>query len=325
MTVRRCRRLLSAAVLAALVAAAGRPATTCAETLVPPRPSAGCAATTVETGRRLERTIEVDGTRRYILDVPEGVRPQTPVPLLFDFHGFGHSGAGVWNVSRFKEIAAREPFVTVYPDGSTVHLLGRDGAGWDIFTVEGNRDLRFVARVLDDIERTYCIDLARVYATGFSNGAFLSHLLACTQADRFAAVAPVSGGAVSVPCAPPRAVPVLMFHARNDEMVAVERARAARDAWAGRNQCHGDSPLRQAVDDGGLSPAPAVSRCERYTGCRDDADVEYCEGDFGHHWPVEATERIWAFFRAHPMSRQVPSPVSIPANGGGSVWGPDRR
>ena len=321
---------------------------TFAETLVPPRPSAGCAATTVETGRRIERTIEVDGTRRYILDVPDSVRPQVPVPLLFDFHGFGHSGAGVWKVSRFKDIATREPFISVYPDGSTVHLLGRDGAGWDVFTSDDNRDLRFVSGLLDQIERTYCIDLARVYATGFSNGAYLSYRLACTQANRFAAVAPVGGAEVSLPCAPPRAVPVLIFHARNDEMVTVERARAARDAWAGRNQCGASNPDEKRGRNsfsgdkrvaspfsggGGLSPSPAVSRCERYTGCRDDAAVEYCEGDFGHHWPVEATERIWAFFRAHPMSRYVPSPVSTPrpgsgqapANGGGSGRGPDRR
>ena len=296
MTVTRGRRLLRAMALAAWVTGACRPATTGAAAPVPPRPSAGCAATTIEAGRRLERTIEVDGTRRYILDVPEGARPQQPVPLLFDFHGFGHSGSGVWNVSRFKEIAAREPFITVYPDGSTVHLLGRDGAGWDIFTTDDNRDLRFVSALLDQLERTYCIDLARVYATGFSNGGFLSYRLACTQANRFAAIAPVGGGEVALPCAPPRPVPVLIYHARNDEMVAVERAHAARDAWATRNQCEGDRPR----SEGGLSPSPSPS-CARYAGCRDGADVEYCEGDFGHHWPVEATERIWAFFRAHPM------------------------
>jgi len=335
--------LLIAVALAAWGTGADRPTTTSAAAPVPPRPSPGCAATTIETGRRLERTIEIDGTRRYILDVPEGARPQEPVPLLFDFHGFGHSGGGVWNVSRFKDMATREPFITVYPDGSTVHLLGRDGAGWDVFTTDDNRDLRFVSGLLDQLERTYCIDLARVYATGFSNGAFLSYRLACTQANRFAAVAPVGGGEVSLPCAPPRAVPVLIYHARNDEMVAVERARAARDAWVTRNQCREPAEKRgrnsfSVADDsgekrvasafsggGGLAPTPAVSRCERYTGCRDGADVEYCEGDFGHHWPVEATERIWAFFRAHPMSQTVPSPVSTPANGGWAGRGPDRR
>jgi len=320
MTVRRCRRLLIAVALAAWGTGADRATTTSAAAPVPPRPSPGCAATTIETGRRLERTIEIDGTRRYILDVPEGARPQEPVPLLFDFHGFGHSGGGVWNVSRFKDMATREPFITVYPDGSTVHLLGRDGAGWDVFTTDDNRDLRFVSGLLDQLERTYCIDLARVYATGFSNGAFLSYRLACTQANRFAAVAPVGGAEVSLPCAPPRAVPVLIYHARNDEMVAVERARAARDAWVTRNQCAGDRPPVERAP----SPSPSPS-CERYTSCRDGADVEYCEGDFGHHWPVEATERIWAFFRAHPMSQTVPSPVSTPANGRGSGRGPDRR
>jgi polyhydroxybutyrate depolymerase len=145
---------------------------------VPPRPSAGCSATSVEKGRPLHRTIEVDGVRRaYILDVPDQVQPRIPVPLLFDFHRFGHNADGVWKVSGFRELGARDGFITVYPDGLPVHLLGRDAPGWEIFSIDGNRDLRLTARLLDELERSYCIDRARVFVTGFSNGAFLSHML----------------------------------------------------------------------------------------------------------------------------------------------------
>jgi len=68
------------------------------------------------------------------------------------------------------------------------------------------------------IRRAYCIHTARVFATGFSNGAFFSHVLACAMSDRFAAV------------------------------------------------------------------------------------VEYCEEDYDHHWPPQATARVWEFFQAHPMT-----------------------
>ena len=184
--------------------------------------SKGCTASAPAQGRRLDRTLNVEGKdRAYILDVPDGVQAGTPVPLLFDFHGFNHSGAGVWKVSAFKDIATREPFITVYPEGLTVHMLDRDGAGWDIFKIEGNRDLAFVRAMLAAIDDAYCIDHARVFSTGFSNGAFFSHLLACTMADRFAAVAPVSGGNLDLPCTPSRPVPIIIHHVRNDPVVKV--------------------------------------------------------------------------------------------------------
>lgn len=272
-------------VIALVVSAAGIAPARAAD--VPPRPSVGCAAASIETGRELHRTVDVNGaSRAYIIDVPEGIKPKTPVPLLFDFHGFGHSAAGVWKVSKFKELAARDGFITVYPDGLPVHLLDRDGQGWEIFTAESNRDLAFTTQLLDSLERTYCIDRARVFATGFSNGAFFSNLLGCTMPERFAAVAPVSGGRITVPCDPTRGVPVLIHHGRQDELVPIEQARQERDVWLGKNRCH------EHVADG----------CEQHRDCRDGAEVVYCEEDFAHHWPVAATERIWEFFRKHPMT-----------------------
>jgi polyhydroxybutyrate depolymerase len=257
--------------------------------------SAGCTSQSVARGRRLAESIEVDGRRRdYILDVPDSVRPRAPVPLLFDFHGFGHSGAGVWKVSEFRDLAARASSITVYPEGLPVRLTIQgeelERPGWEMFSIDDNRDLAFVRALLDDLERRYCIDTARVYATGFSNGAFFSALLGCTMADRFAAVAPVSGGPLRVACTPARGVPILIQHGRQDPLIPVDAARTARDDWITADGC--DAASHDA--DG-----PA---CTRWNRCRDGAVVEYCEGDFAHRWPPEATERIWKFLRAHPLS-----------------------
>jgi polyhydroxybutyrate depolymerase len=257
---------------------------------IAPLPSAGCNAASIESGRRIEKTIDVGGAERtYILDVPEGAKPGRPVPLLFDFHGFQHSGAGVWKVSKFGDLAARDPFLTVYPDGLPVKLEIRgtvwEGRGWQMGEIDGNRDLAFVRALLDDLERRYCIDRARVFSTGFSNGGFFSSLLGCAMADRFAAIAPVGGGPLNVPCAPPRGVPVLIHHGRFDDLIPPSRARQSRDDWVRVNAC------REATSNG----------CESNTECRDGAVVEYCEGEYGHTWPVEATGRIWEFFRKNPM------------------------
>jgi polyhydroxybutyrate depolymerase len=257
--------------------------------------SAGCTSPSVAHGRRLAESITVDGRPRdYILDVPDGVRPRAPVPLLFDFHGFGHSGAGVWQVSEFRDLAARAAFITVYPEGLPVRLTIQgeelEKPGWEMFAIDGNRDLAFVRALLDDLERRYCIDTDRVYATGFSNGAFFSALLGCAMADRFAAVAPVSGGPLRVACTPARGVPILIQHGRQDPLIPIDAARTARDAWIKADGC-------DAASHDPVGPA-----CTRWNRCRDGAVVEYCEGDFTHRWPPDATDRIWKFLRAHPLS-----------------------
>jgi polyhydroxybutyrate depolymerase len=251
-----------------------------------PRPSPGCAAASLDKGRPLERSLTVDGVKRtYLLDVPDGVEPGKPLPLLLDFHGFQHSAAGVWRVSEFKDLAARDPFITVYPDGLEVDLLGRSGRGWQMFSVEGNRDLVFTRALLDEMERRYCIDRNRVYATGFSNGGFFSNVLACTMSDRIAAVAPVGAGRITVPCAPSRAVPVIIVHGRQDELVRATQAREARDAWVEMNGC------REHLSNG----------CEIHRECRNGAEVRYCEFDIGHRWPPGATQQIWKFLEAREL------------------------
>ncbi|HZR83047.1 MAG TPA: PHB depolymerase family esterase [Candidatus Binatia bacterium] len=291
---RRRGILIAAGALAFAVAGASGAAD------VPARPSAGCERTSLATGERLERTIDVGGVARSsIVDAPDALVPGKPVPLLLDFHGLGHSAAGVWGVSGFRALARREPFVTAYPQGLPVRLETPrrvfEGVGWEVRSTTGNRDLGLVARLLDRLEADYCIDRARVYATGFSNGAYLSELIGCAMADRVAAVAPVSGGLPSVRCEPSRPVPILIHHGRLDDIVDVAQGRRARDEWARIDGCSADvvpSPAGTATADG--------IRCDS-AACGGGSVVEMCEGDFAHHWPPSATERIWAFFVGHPM------------------------
>lgn len=261
---------------------------------VPPRPSAGCSLATVEHGRRIEGSVDVAGTRRaYVLDVPETVQAKKPAPLLLDFHGFGHSGAGVWEVSGFRKLAPAAGLITAYPEGQRVklHLRGveREAPGWQMFRAEDNGDLAFVTALLDDLERRYCIDKARVFATGFSNGAFFSAMLACRMADRIAAAAPVAGGPLQNGCTPSRPVPMLIQHGRQDDLLPIDYGRALRDNWLALNQCAADQKRAEGPN------------CERWTACRDGATVEFCEGDYAHTWPPDATQRVWEFLRQHPM------------------------
>jgi len=73
--------------------------------------------------------------------------------------------------------------------------------------------MRYVMLICSDDER-------RVFVTGYSNGAFLASKLACVDADRIAAIAPVSGLRDPADCAPKRPVPAVTFHGTGDEWVA---------------------------------------------------------------------------------------------------------
>lgn len=286
-------------------AADAKATATSAALRVAPRPSAGCSATTVATGRRIEQTITVDGVeRRYILDVPDTLEPGKPAALLFDFHGVGHSGAGLWEASGFRELAPRERFITVYPTGLPVTFTRDDrtfsGPGWEIRTLAPNRDVDFALAMLDHLERSYCVDRARVFSTGFSNGGYFSHVLGCTHPERFAAVAPVSGGWIaSWSCAPSRPVPILIHHGRQDPVIDVAEARRAFDAWLAIEGCAAPSGSPPAATASVVAATDVA--CRTGTDCRDGAAVVYCEGDFTHRWPASATRRIWDFLSAHPL------------------------
>lgn len=269
----------------------------CAATVhAAPRPSPGCARDTIEHGRRLERTLTVHGAeRRVTLDVPDSVRPGTPVPLLLDFHGFGHSGSGMWRVSPFKALAETAGFITAYPDGLpvTLNLRGEasTGPGWQFHGLDDNRDLEFTRALLDDLERRYCLDRGRIYATGFSNGAYFTQVLACAMADRVAAIAPVGGGALPYPCTPSRPVPILIQHGSEDTLIPPDWARRARDQWRKIDGCTGDASRADGAT------------CERWT-CRAGTAVAYCEEAYAHHWPPQAAQRVWDFVSRYRIAAQ---------------------
>eukprot|EP00750_Incisomonas_marina_P017298 INCI20211.1.p1 GENE.INCI20211.1~~INCI20211.1.p1 ORF type:complete len:398 (+),score=42.11 INCI20211.1:113-1306(+) len=54
-------------------------------------------------------------------------------------------------------------------------------------------DYEFVNTLLDEIETNFCVDTAREYATGCSNGGMMAYGLGANAATRFAAIAPQCG------------------------------------------------------------------------------------------------------------------------------------
>jgi polyhydroxybutyrate depolymerase len=221
-------------------------------------------------------------------------------------------------------IADREGFVTVYPDGTGAIRTWNGGGCCGRAVIDGIDDVGFVAALLDHLEAALCLDRRRIYATGMSNGAILSHRLACELSTRITAIAPVAGTDNTSSCAPTRSVAVLAIHGTEDGHVpwdgglgcgpagvAFNSVPATVEGWRARNGCGAASTVYFEQGDG---------RCVGHGGCAEHGDVVLCsiEGG-GHSWPggappaglVEcpengpqsttflASEAIWRFFAQH--------------------------
>jgi polyhydroxybutyrate depolymerase len=226
--------------------------------------------------------------------------------------GFG-SAAQAERGYGWNDLAERNGFVVVYPDG-----LGRAWAAGGGCCGESGRigvdDVSFIAAVVANVRTRVAIDSNRIFATGMSNGAMMSYRLAC-DVTTFAAIAPVAGTMMGE-CPTPEPLSVLHIHGLADERVRF-------DGSPGNGFGQIDGPDVPSVVDSwravGRCAPPTTSSTGRVdtleSTCPDGrAVVLITVGGMGHEWPggpdravgdppsdaVDATETIWQFFAAHP-------------------------
>ena len=141
-------------------------------------------------------------------------------------------------------------------------MLNLEGlTGWNVFSSpELQDDVKFISELIDDIASEYQVDLARVYASGLSNGAGMSLTLGDKLSDRIAAIATVAHPA-GLPAVdefpildPGRPLPVLTIHGTTDLIVpfaggqsivpdievTFPSSREAIQFWVDYNNCMGD-------------------------------------------------------------------------------------
>ncbi|RME45375.1 MAG: hydrolase [Deltaproteobacteria bacterium] len=249
-----------------------------------------------EVGRSV-RTITSGGLERtFRLYVPTIYDPSKGHALVFDMHGFGGNMDQQAEATGYEEKAEVRGFIVVHPQGVDDSWNGGSCCGT---AAEQNiDDVGFISDMIDAISAEYCIDPRYVFATGMSNGGFMSHRLGCELADRIAAIGPNSGIIGIENCSPARNVPVLQSHGTRDVIVPYEEGVASAEAWAEHNGC-GEKAVVEEFRD-------AV--CEEYADCNEGASVRLCSFSGGHTWPVsdspnayDATDATWAFFKDHPM------------------------
>jgi polyhydroxybutyrate depolymerase len=85
---------------------------------------AGCATSLskdhVEGGNTYKNAVDlrINGFRRtYLVHIPSGYKPETPLPLVVVIHGAFDTAEGMEKFSRFSQLADREGFMVLYPNG----------------------------------------------------------------------------------------------------------------------------------------------------------------------------------------------------------------
>jgi len=286
--------------------------------------------------------IEVDGlTRRYLVAAPADLRDDEQVPLVVMFHGGGGHASAAAKQTQWHMKALEERFIVVFPEGTGPDpqapgsflrnpQIWHDGSGRFTSRERQYDDIAFIDRMLDELCEAYPVDPARIYATGFSNGASMTFRVGVELSARFAAVAPVAGALWLKDPTPERPLPLLYITGEDDTLNpmagGVPRTGTGRamgggvpkppviDSVLGWVEMIGCPNEPEAID------APEGVTAVRYGPCAEGSEVLfYTIAGCGHTWPglngllpervvgnstdlLNATDLIWEFFCEHSLS-----------------------
>lgn len=270
-----------------------------------------------------ELRLAVAGVERRAIVVnppPQGQRQ----PVVLVLHGGAGSSEEKRRRSGFDEVALREGFTVVYPQGSA---WGGSRHAWNTGYLQRRQvghadDIGFLDALVDTLVERYGADPARVYMTGTSNGAMMTLVYACRRSHRLAAIAPVVGAMFSFEDRPSRPLPILLINGAADAEVPIEggmsRNPLVRSAQAAPYKSLDDT-LGFWVEVNRSETAPAVEQVGTLTtrvyapkpgGA---VTVSVVDAVGGHGWPGTAplrpgntpiqgfrgAEKIWSFFKDH--------------------------
>jgi polyhydroxybutyrate depolymerase len=291
-----------------------------------PRGSTGCARRPPSHPGVTDNKILSGGVARsYQLDVPTSYNGTKPYALVFGLHSLTVDYRIVLGLSGFVAMAPKYQFISVSPSG----LLNNGAPFWNAAPVTPNYDVTFLTQLLDHLEATLCVDTAKIFSVGMSNGAQMSSLLACRIPKRIAGIAPIAGVEFNEPC-PGAPVPLIAFHGTADPFVPYKGGGLNSVTIANQNFYKGHPPAGlptpHGVDDSmrlwaqhnGCAEVPIETRISQevlkraWPNCKAPT-VLYIVKNGGHTWPgkpqpgfeqtfghtttdIDATALIFAFF-----------------------------
>ncbi len=241
------------------------------------------------------RTWDIDGvSREAILHYPAGSDREKPVksPVILAFHGHGGRAA---RVEKSMDFQSHWPeALVIYPQGlKTKSARDPEGArsGWqNRVGMEGDRDVKFIDRVIESLRNEGWVDDARVFATGHSNGGGFTYALWNARPGMLAAAAPVAAGSFDVL----KLTPLACMHvaARGDAIVPFANQQRTMVAVRRINGCEEEG-------------TPWAKDCTRWSSTKGAPFVGMVI-DGGHDYPREAPPLIVRFFKEQAPRVRAP-------------------
>ena len=270
--------------------------------------------------------------RSYLLHIPRNYDRTKPLPLVVALHGGFGTAEKMADETGFSEIADREGFLVIYPNGiSLFGWLQHWNAGHCCGKAmkDDIDDVGFVALVIQQACRYLQIDRTRIYLMGYSNGGMLAYLFAAQNPEILAAVAVIAGsiGSKASPLEPEvrissakAPVPIVVFHGRKDDIIPYEGGKGTGGGhvyvsvkesmgfWVKANQCGSTSRKESLLQDRVLK--------ETWVGKdQEEKAVLYTLEGWKHTLPTRphtqglpetdplkgfhASDVIWNFFKGH--------------------------
>ena len=272
------------------------------------RPSPGCGKTATFKGEtQVTVTAGSAGSRMYYIRLPDDYDPNHPYALWFTPHCLNGSAENVAHSET--DTRARYEYLGMWRcanpaggKGTTIFCAPQGiNSGWG----EGAKDLTFFRYMINKFENELCIDMSRIFSSGFSMGGSMSYALACAMPDTMRAVAMHSGGSMSGCDGSHRGcVPMFITHGTDDGTCG----------WPGSGQTQiNDLATRcgcQTVDLGATcKPTDRMHPvCVEYQGCPAGKPFRACifkgehigspgtQGSYGKNdtWVPDST---WSFFK----------------------------
>jgi polyhydroxybutyrate depolymerase len=276
--------------------------------------------------------------RSYLLHVPSSYNASTPMPVVLVLHGGGGSPTGIRWTTQMNTVADAEGFIVAYPAGTNYYPYKIPGLGlvWNDGMVLPKllkaNDVGFIGAVLDKIEATYNINQQRVYAAGYSNGAFMACDLVKELPNRIAAIGLVGGitGADQIYPAPDRAVPLIDFQGVLDPYVPYnggtggtgllkldcQSVLTAMSSWVAHNGDLPDPIATQVINQAVMT---------EWGGGGADVVLWTLE-DGGHTWPggksnipsngpvnndIFASQEMWDFFSRYALDLETGQVIDL--------------
>jgi polyhydroxybutyrate depolymerase len=212
-------------------------------------------------------------------------------------------------------------YIVAYPNGIANYWnsWGPPGATY------GADDVKFLSALIDTISSRYHVNSRRIYSCGISNGGYMTYTLACSIADRLAAIASVSGTMSNYTysnCNLSRKIPVLHIHGTNDPIVPYATgatgsigAEQTVAFWRDTDACASTSDTLYLPDTN--TGDGCTVQAIRYQNCRGGNEVLFYKIiNGGHTWPgapfdiptygntdhdISATDQIWKFFNRYTL------------------------